>query len=436
MGARIRQAERRCKPSMCRISPIGRRIFRDGGRGGGPPDPRDWAGLRGIARATSRYARIGRRLDRIREVGGARERVRVELVFGQAVMLREIALRRLDHHRRAARVDLMAGQIGQILDHGAVHEARAAGPGVLRGGLGEHRHEAEVRDVLRPLLGEVQQIQVLLLARAPVERHRAVQVLVNRVLDDRLERREAGARREQHDGLVRILAQEEGAERRFEAQDVALFHLREDVVGELAAGHVADVQFERTFLVRGARHRVAAARAVLEDEFEVLAGQILEALVGGQLQPEHDDVVGLALDRGDAGGQLAHLHVADARHFADVDFEVGLRRRAAEQRHAARALVVRQCRRRVRALLDFAAADRALARAAGAVLAAVGQADALTQRRVEDGFVGFDLEGPAALLERYVECHVRESQSVIGNPERGVGRCPRIRASAAKMVPP
>ena len=37
-------------------------------------------------------------------------------------------------------------------------------------------------------------------------------------------------------GLARVLAQEEGAERALEAQDVALLHLAEHVIGELAAG--------------------------------------------------------------------------------------------------------------------------------------------------------------------------------------------------------
>ena len=51
-------------------------------------------------------------------------------------------------------------------------------------------------------------------------------------------------------GLARILAQEEGAERALEAQDVALLHLAEHVVGELAAGDVAHVQLDQLVVVR------------------------------------------------------------------------------------------------------------------------------------------------------------------------------------------
>jgi hypothetical protein len=44
---------------------------------------------------------------------------------------------------------------------------------------------------------------------------------VQRVLDDRLDRREAGAAGDEDDRLVRFVAQEERAERALEAQDLA-----------------------------------------------------------------------------------------------------------------------------------------------------------------------------------------------------------------------
>jgi hypothetical protein len=59
----------------------------------------------------------------------------------------------------------------------------------------------------------------------------------------------------------------------------------------------------------------------------------------------------------------------------------------------------------MRALFNLAAHDRALARTARAVLAAVRQADALTQGCGEDRFVLFYLKLPAALPERDVKCH-------------------------------
>jgi hypothetical protein len=73
---------------------------------------------------------------------------------------------------------------------------------------------------------------------------RGADALELQVLDQRLDRREAGARGQQHHRLVRVLAQEEAAERAFHAQDLLFLHRREHVVGELAARHVPDVQFD------------------------------------------------------------------------------------------------------------------------------------------------------------------------------------------------
>ena len=78
-------------------------------------------------------------------VGLGRERVGVELVVGQAAAGDEVALRRLDHDRRAAGIDLVARQVRQVVHHRLVDEAGAAGPVVLGLGLGEHRHVAQVR---------------------------------------------------------------------------------------------------------------------------------------------------------------------------------------------------------------------------------------------------------------------------------------------------
>jgi hypothetical protein len=88
-------------------------------------------------------------------------------------------------------------------------------------------------------------------------------------------------------GLAESVAQEEAAVRALHAQDVLFLHGTEHMVGELAAGHVADVQLDRGRacpVVRRVGHAVAAARAVAQDELDVLAGVVLEVLVGRQLQ--------------------------------------------------------------------------------------------------------------------------------------------------------
>jgi len=63
------------------------------------------------------------------------------------------------------------------------------------------------------------------------------------------------------------------------------------MIGELAAGHVADVQFDAGAVVRRIGHRVAAAHAVAQDEFDVLPGVVAQGVVGGQLQLDYHDVV-------------------------------------------------------------------------------------------------------------------------------------------------
>src|SRR6185369_14971736 len=95
-----------------------------------------------------------------------------------------------------------------------------------------------------PFFGERVHVQILRPPAAPVEGRRPRDAFVEHVLDHSLDRREAGARGDEHQRLVGILAQEECAQRPFEAQDVALLHLGKDVVGELPAGDVAHVQFD------------------------------------------------------------------------------------------------------------------------------------------------------------------------------------------------
>ena len=66
----------------------------------------------------------------------------------------------------------------------------------------------------------------------------------------RLDRREAGAAGDEDHRLVGFLAQVERAERPLDAQDLASLVLREQRVGEEAAGHVPDVQLEQRVVVR------------------------------------------------------------------------------------------------------------------------------------------------------------------------------------------
>ena len=65
----------------------------------------------------------------------------------------------------------------------------------------------------------------------------------------------------------------------FEAQDLAALVLVEELVREMPAGDVTNVQLEQRVVVRRRREGKAAAATVLQQEIDVLAGEILEALV-------------------------------------------------------------------------------------------------------------------------------------------------------------
>jgi hypothetical protein len=183
----------------------------------------------------------------------------------------------------------------------------------------------------------------------------------------------------------------------------------EEGVGELAAGHVPHVQLDLVGRVRRAGHRVAAARAVLQDQLDELAGEELQPLVGGQLQAHHRHVRGDALDRRDPARHLADRHVAGRGDHPRLDDEVAGRLRAAQQREAALGLLGAQRVGLVRALLDAALHDLRLARPAGAVLAAVGQHHALAKTRLEHGLVGLHGELLAAGHHGDGEAHLVES---------------------------
>ena len=139
--------------------------------------------------------------------------------------------------------------------------------------------------------------------------------------------------------------------------------------------------------VRRVGHRVAAARAVAQDEFDVLAGVELQRLAGRQLQAQQHHVVRLLRER-----QHAHRHLADRKgaglgDLARFEHHVALGAGAAGQDVAGEFFLGAQRLALVRAERDLARELLAFAGAAGAVLAAIGQADALADAGREDGFV-------------------------------------------------
>ena len=247
-----------------------------------------------------------------------------------------------------------------------------------------------------PLQGQFVHVQVLRPAPAPVQAHGPRQSLVQRVLDDCLDRGESGAAGEQHHGLVAVLAQEEGAVRPLEAQDVARLHLFEHLVGEQSARQVAHVDLQQAVVMRRSGHGIAAPLAVLEQELDILPGQVVQALVCRELEGNHRHVRCGLFDGLHAAGQNLDLLVLDRADLAAFDDDVAQRAGNAEQRQALRLLFGRQGGFGMRAVVDSALDQFAFAAAAGAVAAAVREPETFAQRGDEHGFVGLHLKAVAA----------------------------------------
>jgi hypothetical protein len=205
------------------------------------------------------------------------------------------------------------------------------------------------------------------------------------------------------------------------------------MVGELAARHVADVQLYPGAVVRRIGHAVAAPRAVAQDEFNVLPRVVAEGVVGRQLQLEHHHVMRHLFQRDHTRGHLLDGKGAFVGHLARLDQHVGLRHGAARQDEARSLFLRAQRLDLVRAMDDRAFQLPALARPTGAVLATIGQADALADGRRQDGLVRVGGECAPAGLHGDLERH---SLGILGPVFADTPRfCPQTKAPSAPGRP-
>src|SRR3990167_531254 len=95
-----------------------------------------------------------------------------------------------------------------------------------------------------PLPRQFGKIQIAQRQRAAIQYHLALHAVVQGMLDDALDRREAGTTGDEDDRLVAVLAQEEAAQRAFQAQDGLFLHFIEDILRELARSeeHTSELQ--------------------------------------------------------------------------------------------------------------------------------------------------------------------------------------------------
>jgi hypothetical protein len=107
------------------------------------------------------------------------------------------------------------------------------------------------------------------------------------------------------------------------------------MVGEFAARHVPDVQLQPgRQRVRRVGHGVAAPGTIAQDEFDILAGVVTEAVVGWQLQPQQHHVGGFFVHQVDPGRHFLIGKCTFAGDLARLQHHVAVRYAAAGQHHA------------------------------------------------------------------------------------------------------
>ena len=73
------------------------------------------------------------------------------------------------HGGGATGVNIVLGQVRKIIHDGLVNEACATLPVVLWLGIGDDGNVFEIRNVARPLFGELVQIQIVRATHAPIK---------------------------------------------------------------------------------------------------------------------------------------------------------------------------------------------------------------------------------------------------------------------------
>ena len=171
-----------------------------------------------------------------------------------------------------------------------MHKAGSALPIILGFGFGENRDEGKAWVFPLPLRGQLRHVNVLQRATAPVKHHFAVNVRVERVLNDGLDGRKTGAARHEDDRLVRVFAQKKGSERSFEAKNGTVAHFVEHVIGKVSVRNQAHMQFHKFIVMWGIGDGKAAPLAIFEQYIEVLARQELQALLCRKLERKDGNI--------------------------------------------------------------------------------------------------------------------------------------------------
>ena len=256
-----------------------------------------------------------------------------------------------------------------------------------------------------PFCRQIRHVQIDAGFGAPVNVHWPFAVLSDGMFDDGLDWRKAGATSQHDDRFLRVFTQEKAAMRAVEAQDVAYFHARKHLVGEQSAGHVADVQLQQRVIMRGVGQRETSLLAILEQDVDVLTGEELQALGGGEFEIQGDDIRRQFFQPFNARGQGFDRNVTGHADLFAFDAQIGLRTGTAEEGQPGGFFLVLEGMGLRFAMVNRAVQHFSLAGTTGTVLAAIGHGEALTQGGVENGFIGIGNKLLAAGLNGNLVAH-------------------------------
>ena len=189
----------------------------------------------------------------------------------------------------------------------------------------------------------------------------AFDALVCHVVEHGFDRCETGTAGNHDHRLARIGVALEGAERAFEAQDVAFLQYLGEHPRRVGIFRQADLQLHRACFVRRIGERERTPFAVLEHQFDVLPGTKIKSLGCWQLERDQNHVRRDSFDRGDARGHGLDHDVAETGDFGNFNRHIRAWLGNAEQGKAGGTFVVGERERVFVLTLQLSAQQFALA---------------------------------------------------------------------------
>lgn len=236
----------------------------------------------------------------------------------------------------------MARQIGEIGQDGLMHEASTPSPSRRVFRFRQHGNEFDVGVLRRPGLGNLKLVQTGTIPGAPVNMHRAIQLQVQRLQHNRLDRREARTARQKDHWLIGF-AQIKAAMRAIEAQDIPHLHRAKHLISKQPTRHMANMELKRCSIVRRIGYREATALAILEQDIDVLTRMELEHFCRRQTQGEHRHIGGGLFQAFNTAWQRLHGNIRRATHIFYFNRHITLWHSATEQRKTGFSISHCQC---------------------------------------------------------------------------------------------